>query len=135
MKETKEERLQTIIDNLGRHQQEVRASILQDAQQRLHNEGEVNITTDVDMESPSEQPDYQNFIKNVSASLPAGTPDPCPSHGTIVSVNPAIRQTVAPITIQHAQEAVEQVEAYDKNARQLREYYGKALERQRANRT
>ncbi|KAK4580519.1 hypothetical protein LTR86_000722 [Recurvomyces mirabilis] len=131
--ETKEKRIQTIIDNLARHQQEVRASVLRDVQRRISNESPAAM--DIDTDDQSEERENQNFIKNASTALPEGAPDPCLSHGTIVPMNPAVRQAVVPANFQRAQEAIEQVEAYDQNARRLREYYGRALERQKASRT
>ncbi|KAK5111774.1 hypothetical protein LTR62_004694 [Meristemomyces frigidus] len=127
----REERLQAILKNVETHQQEVRASLLSNAQQELFTPGSTDATSPtspVENESTSK---HELFNQNVNALHGEGAPDPVLSHGTIVSTDSSVKQAVVPSAIQTALEAVQQVDAYDKHARRVRDFYSKALERER----
>lgn len=78
-----------------------------------------------------EAADHRQLIANLNASYVDGSGDPCLPDDTIPTAETSPKQAPVPLEVQIAQEVIEQMEAYDKNAKQARDFYVKALEKQR----
>ncbi|KAK3072007.1 hypothetical protein LTR53_007595 [Teratosphaeriaceae sp. CCFEE 6253] len=127
----KEERLQIIIANLEKQHQGV--SMLAEARQRLESARTArddSMDTDADSNGPAPA-DHRQFVANMNAPHSEGSSDPYLSHGTIPAADRSVKQAPVPAEVSIAQDLAAQMGAYDKHARQTRDYYVKALERQR----
>ncbi|KAK4539287.1 hypothetical protein LTR36_000813 [Oleoguttula mirabilis] len=131
----REERVKLIIANLEEHHEGVRASILEEGRrklQSLHNDAPPSAGMDIDSTCIL-QPDHTQLIANLSAPYVEGSGDPCALPGLLPQqLDPHMRQAPVPPVLAIAQEATQQLEAYDKHAKETRDYYAKALERMRA---
>lgn len=146
----KEERLKVIIANLEKHHQDVRyvetkpralacealitttrSRILGEARRKLdtlRQDGASSTEMDIDEVSA---PDHKQLIANLNAPYIEGSGDPSVPPGSVLQPDPNVKQAPVPPEVLLAQEVTQQLEAYDKHAKQTREYYVKALERQR----
>jgi len=136
----KEERLRVIIANLEKHHQDVsydrasywwvirkdrpdfyvRSSMLAEARQKLEAARSATPSgIDIDGE---EHTDQTQFIVSMSAPYVEGPGDPCTPPGSTVQPANNVRQAMVAIEISIAQEVIEKIEAYDKHAKQTREY-------------
>jgi hypothetical protein len=68
----------------------------------------------------------------MNAAHREGAPDPYLCHGTIPTIARPDTQASVPFEVRLAFETIRQIEAYDKSARQHREYYTKDLERSKS---
>ncbi|KAK0322661.1 hypothetical protein LTR54_002877 [Friedmanniomyces endolithicus] len=132
----REDRLRTIIANLEKHDQDVRYSMLVEARQRLKSlsaDEDTEMNDGVDAQSSSSS-DHRQFIASMNASYTEGSGDPCLLHGSIPTSGPSVRQAPVPVQVRVAQDAIEQMEAYDRHVKQTKDYYVKALQRQQSSR-
>ncbi|KAK5110327.1 hypothetical protein LTR85_001280 [Meristemomyces frigidus] len=132
----KEERLKIIIANLEKHNETVRSSILEEARMKLHSlHDEAAYSSEMDVDS-IEHPDNTLLIANLNAPYVETSGDPCAKAGSpLPPPDPYIRQVPVPPVLAMAQEAIQQLEAYDKHAKETRDYYVTALERMRGARS
>ncbi|TKA67937.1 hypothetical protein B0A55_06569 [Friedmanniomyces simplex] len=131
----REDRLRTIIANLEKHDQDVRSSVLAEARQRLES---LRPDEDTDMNDGNGSPpcsDHRQFVASLNAPYTEGSGDPCLLHGSIPTAGPSVRQATVPVQVRAAQDAIQQMDAYDRHAKQTKDYYVKALQRQQASRS
>ncbi|TKA81742.1 hypothetical protein B0A55_01126 [Friedmanniomyces simplex] len=93
---------------------------------------------DTDMNDGNESPpcsDHRQFVASMNAPYTEGSGDPCLLHSSIPTAGPSVRQATVPVQVRAAQDAIEQMDAYDRHAKQTKDYYVKALQRQQASRS
>ncbi|KAK1072022.1 hypothetical protein LTR74_002852 [Friedmanniomyces endolithicus] len=132
----REDRLRTIIANLEKHDQDVRYSMLAEARQRLESlraDEDTEMNDGMDTQSSSSS-DHRQFVASMNAPYTEGSGDPCLLHGSIPTSGPSVRQAPVPVQVRVAQDAIEQMEAYDRHAKQTKDSYVRALQRQQSSR-
>jgi len=110
--------------------------MLAEARQRLESlraDEDTDINDGMDAQnSPSS--DHRQFAASMNAPYTEGSGDPCLLHGSIPTSGPSVKQAPVPVQVRVAQDGIEQMEAYDRHAKQTKDYYVKALQRQQSSR-
>ncbi|KAK4962814.1 hypothetical protein LTR10_000441 [Elasticomyces elasticus] len=133
----REERAKIIISNLEQHNQDVRASMLAEAREKLtamRADEDTNMDDTSDVQNPAVA-NHSRFVANMNAPHTDGSRDPCLLHGALPDADESITQAPVPTEVRVAQELLQRVDDYDRHARQTRDYYVTALERYQRNRS
>ncbi|GAB1736730.1 hypothetical protein NU219Hw_g8345t1 [Hortaea werneckii] len=129
---SREDRLQTIIANLEKHERDVKASIVAEGLQKLQNARKEATHADT-MEIERDQPvDHGRVPSNLRAPYQQGSGDPCMTQIDPNQLADIAEQAGGDPQLAAVLEAFRRLREYDTLSSKAKEPYIKALERQRA---